>query len=118
MFFLLSIFSSLRPTESFLSDSARLILLSLGLIVVFDIYAYVFWKNATISDIISSYFVFNAHPLMSAFFGAIVGGLMVHFLGFVPVKDPLKEDDNWFLILLFIDFYQTYYITGVVICLM
>lgn len=77
----------MTPAQRF---TAAFILIAVGSTVLLDIYFYVWWKNATISEILQSYFVFEAHPLLSAGFGMVIGGLMVHFLGFTPTRDWVK----------------------------
>jgi predicted membrane protein len=60
------------------------------IVIAYDMTVYIYFDQATISDVISSYFVFEAHPLMAAGFGAMIGGLVVHFLGFIPEKEWIK----------------------------
>lgn len=77
----------MTPIQRF---TAAFILAAVGSTVLLDIALYAWWENATISKVLQSYFVFEAHPILSAFFGMVVGGLMVHFLGFIPTKDWVK----------------------------
>jgi len=80
----------MRLKKKFGSLVAAFILMTAGSIVLIDLYLYIALDEATISDILSSYSVFRAHPLLISFFGMIVGGLMVHFLGFVPKGNWIK----------------------------
>lgn len=51
-------------------------------------------KEASISNVLNEYFYSpSVHPLMSAIFGLIVGGLMVHFLAWKPINCHITEEE-------------------------
>ena len=56
------------------------------IIVLYDLLALFLWgSDATISNVINIW-AFSAHPLVSFCFGAIFGGLVIHFLRWKPVN--------------------------------
>lgn len=56
------------------------------IIVVYDLIALFVWgSNSTISAIINVW-SYESHPLINVCFGMVIGGLLVHFLGWKPVN--------------------------------
>lgn len=71
--------------------TAIIFLAGLFILVVFDVLALVFFgADATISVILNEW-SFQANPLLVFCSGMILGGLIVHFLGWAPKDEQVKK---------------------------
>lgn len=71
--------------------TAIVILVSLWSVLSYDFWMFLRHDEATVSVVISSYLMYHSHPLLDIGIGVILGGLLVHFLGFTPDWEYLRR---------------------------
>jgi hypothetical protein len=64
---------------------AIVVVFSILLLCLVDLWMYVFRDEATISSIVRGYVEFEAHPAMSGGLGFVAGALFTHFFGWVAI---------------------------------